>query len=115
MRFAFLVSGAFGFFLVLAVGLGSGRDLEPVLRDAAVACLLSAFVGRWFWRGLEIAFARTLPERRAALEAAEAEAAAPAPAPATPPRAGASSTPSAKTVPSAPKPASPALAGGPRR
>ena len=75
MRFAFLFSGAFGFVLVGAVGLGSGRDLEPVLRDAALACLAFAFVGRWFWRGLEKAFARALADRHAA---ARADAASPA-------------------------------------
>lgn len=77
MRFAFLFSGAFGFFLVGGVGLASGRDFEPLLRDAAIACLLCAFVGRWFWSGLERAFAHTLAERRAEAEAAEASAPAP--------------------------------------
>lgn len=73
MRFAFLLSGAAGFALVVLVGLGSGRDIDPVLRDAAVACVLCGFVGRWFWRGLESAFVQTLAARRAAAEAAEAE------------------------------------------
>lgn len=84
MRFAFLLSGAFGFLLVTAVGLGSGRVLDLVLRDAAVACLLSAFVGRWFWTGLESAFAQTLAARHAEAEAAEAAAAAATPAPPPP-------------------------------
>jgi len=113
MRFAFLLSGAFGFFLVAAVGLGSGRDLEPVLRDAAVACLLAAFVGRWFWQGLETAFARTLADRHAALEAAEAEAAASAAAaPAPSPRVSAAP---AKPASPAPKSPAPALSGAARR
>lgn len=87
MRFAFLFSGVFGFLLVGGVGLASGRDFEPLLRDAAIACLLCGFVGRWFWSGLERAFALTLAQRRAEAEAAEASAAAPAaPPPASPPR-----------------------------
>lgn len=95
MRFAFLFSGACGFFLVVGVGLASGRDVEPLLRDGALACLLCALVGRWFWSGLEQAFARTLAARRAEAEAAEA-AAAPAPA----------SNPPAKTAnPARPVPA----------
>ena len=109
MRFAFLISGAFGFFLVGGVGLASGRDFEPLLRDAALACLLCAFVGRWFWSGLEQAFAHTLAARRAEAEAAEAAATAPAPA----------ATPPAKTAaPARPVPAAvpvPASASVPRR
>ena len=120
MKFAFLLSGALGFFLVSVVGLGSGRDLEPVLRDAALACLVCAFVGRWFWSALETAFARALAERRAAAEAAEAaeiaaQAAAPspasAPAGARPPAA----VPAKAATPSQPKSAAAPLAGAARR
>ena len=81
MRFAFLVSGVFGFLLVGAVGLASGRDFEPVLRDAALACLVFAFVGRWFWRALENAFAQSLAARHAAARAEPGPSAAVAPAP----------------------------------
>lgn len=108
MRFAFLLSGAFGFFLVAAVGLASGRDIELVLRDAAVSCLLCAFVGRWFWHGLETAFAHTLAANRDAAEAA-AE-----PPPATP---AVATAPAAKPAPPAKPPASPvpSLSGARRR
>ncbi len=111
MRFAFLISGIAGCLLVGLVGLASGRDFEPVLRDAALACLVCAFVGRWFWGGLERAFAETLAVRRAAAEAAEAaeqEAAARAvPAVSAAPRAAASA---AKVSPSNPALSSPPAA-----
>ena len=83
MRFAFLLSGAFGFLLVLAVGLASDRALDLVLRDAALGCLATAWLGRWFWRRLDHAFALTLAARRASAEATppgETTPAAPAPA-----------------------------------
>lgn len=108
MKFAFLLSGVGGFLLVAMVGLASGRGFEPVLRDAALACLACGFVGRWFWLGLERAFAATLAERRAAEAAAEeaaANAAAPAVAP-TPARPAAGSR--------IPAPASPPVPGAPR-
>lgn len=112
MRFAFLLSGAGGFCLVVIVGLASDRDIDPVLRDASIACLLCAFVGRWFWQGLESAFARTLADRRAAAEAAEAEA---QPAPAGVPAAAARAATSAAkpTVPA--RPPAPAAAAPSRR
>jgi hypothetical protein len=74
MRFAFFLSGACGFALVALVGLAAERQIDGVLRDAALGCLLAAYVGRWFWHGLETAFAETLFARRAAAEEAEAEA-----------------------------------------
>jgi hypothetical protein len=82
MKFAFLLSGAFGFVLVTAVGLASDRALDLVLRDAALACLATAWLGRWFWRRLDEAFALTLAARRAAARARDAAQPAQAPAPA---------------------------------
>jgi len=127
MKFAFLFSGAFGFLLVTAVGLASGRLLDLVLRDAAVACLLAAIVGRWFWTGLEKAFAQTLATRRAEAEAAEEaaeaavaaaaaasrrpQAASPSATPAS--KTPASAAPAAKAPPAAPKPAAPPPAATP--
>lgn len=85
MKYAVLCFGAAGFAIVAATGLAHGRALDLVLRDAALACLLTAWVGRWFWTVLESAFAQTLAARRAAaLAAEEAEAAAQATANKTP-------------------------------
>lgn len=84
MRFAFLVSGVAGFLLVAVTGLSAGRALDLVLRDAALACLAAALVGRWFWRGLDRAFAQVLAARRAEAEAAEAAPASPSPVPSDP-------------------------------
>lgn len=87
MKFAFLFSGALGFALVGGVGFVSGRDLDLVLRDAALGCLATAWLGAWFWRRLDHAFAQTLAARQAAQAAlaAQEEAAqspaAPAPSP----------------------------------
>jgi hypothetical protein len=94
MRFAFLVSGAFGFLLVGAVGLASGRDFEPVLRDAALACLAFAFVGRWFWGALEKAFAQSLAAHHAAARVESGAPAASAAAVAAPAHAASSAAPS---------------------
>jgi len=77
MRFAFLCFGAVGFALVAITGYSADRPIDLVLRDAAVACLVTALVGRWFWRVLDSAFAETVAARRAAAAAAaEAEEAA---------------------------------------
>lgn len=97
MKYVVLSSGAFGFLLVAVAGFTAERPVDLVLRDAALACLATAFLGRWFWGVLDRAFAETVATRRAAAEAAElaAEAAeakkkdkaASTPAPATPPAA----------------------------
>jgi divalent metal cation (Fe/Co/Zn/Cd) transporter len=49
MKFVFLVGGFAGFLLATIAGLSAGRTAELVLRDAAIACLISAFVFRAFW------------------------------------------------------------------
>ena len=72
MRYVFLFSGVCGFVLVAAVGYYAERPFDLVLRDAALACLGSALVGRWFWSVLDRAFAATLEVRRAAVAAAQA-------------------------------------------
>ncbi len=101
MRFVILLFGAAGFSLVVLTGALAGRPADLVLRDAALGCLGSAFVGRWFWQVVRGAFAATLATRRedqlAAEEKAAAAAAPPAPA----------ATPSRPAVParSAPAPA----------
>ncbi len=100
MKFAVLSFGAAGFFIVALTGLASGRAPDLVLRDGALACLLTAWVGRWFWRNLETAFAQTLDARRAAAQAAEEAEAAAAQAP-TPAPAAKSAAPRPSTVPAA--------------
>ncbi|MFA6286563.1 MAG: hypothetical protein WC661_04195 [Opitutaceae bacterium] len=87
MRFAFLISGILGFALVAIAGYSADRQSDLVLRDAAVACLVTGITGRWFWSVLDRAFAETMTARRAAADAeAEAQSAAPAKgAPSTPP------------------------------
>ena len=72
MRYVFLFSGVCGFVLVAAVGLSAERPFDLVLRDAALACLGCALVGRWFWSVLDRAFAATVEVRRAAAAAAAA-------------------------------------------
>jgi hypothetical protein len=72
MRYVFLFSGVCGFVLVAGVGYFAERPFDLVLRDAALACLASALVGRWFWSVLDRAFASTMEVRRAAAEAAHA-------------------------------------------
>ena len=72
MKYAFLFSGVCGFVLVAGVGYYADRQFDLVLRDAALACLGSALVGRWFWSVLDRAFAATMEVRRAAAEAAHA-------------------------------------------
>lgn len=69
MRYVFLFSGACGFLLVAAVGFSAERSFDLVLRDAAIGCLVSALVGRWFWSVMDSAFAATVAVRRAAAEA----------------------------------------------
>jgi hypothetical protein len=71
MKYAVLSSGAFGFVVVAVAGFTAERPADLVLRDAALACLATAFLGRWFWGVLDRAFAETVTARRAAAEAAE--------------------------------------------
>jgi hypothetical protein len=102
MKFALLVSGAVGFAVVAATGVAADRQPDLILRDAALGCLAMAFIGRWFWRVVEGAFAETMNARRAAAEAAEAEAAAAKPAASTPPAKTPSTRPATAPVPTGP-------------
>jgi thiamine monophosphate synthase len=72
MKYFVLGAGALGFAVVAIAGYTAERLPDLVLRDAALACLVTAFVGRWFWSVLERAFADTVAVRRAIAEAAEA-------------------------------------------
>jgi pyruvate/2-oxoglutarate dehydrogenase complex dihydrolipoamide acyltransferase (E2) component len=110
MKFAFLLSGAVGFAIVALTGYNAGRQPDLVLRDAALACLGMAILGRWFWGIVDRSFAHALHARIAAEQAAEAaaaEAAAEAKARAAnpPPASTAKSSPAATRPAPAPAPA----------
>jgi hypothetical protein len=106
VKFAFLISGAIGFALAALAGLSAGRPVDLVLRDAAVACLVTALAGRWFWQVVDRAFSETVQARKAAAEAAAAAAEAAAAAPPAP--ASTAKTSSVRPAVPAVKPASPA-------
>jgi hypothetical protein len=72
MKYVFLFSGVCGCVIVAAVGYHAERPFDLVLRDAALACLACAILGRWFWSVMDRAFAATLEMHRAAAAAAAA-------------------------------------------
>jgi len=72
MKYFVLGAGALGFAAVAIAGFTADRLPDLVVRDAALACLATALIGRWFWGVLDRAFADTVAARRAAAEAAEA-------------------------------------------
>ncbi|MEN9841861.1 MAG: hypothetical protein RL376_1661 [Verrucomicrobiota bacterium] len=100
MKFAFLISGVVGFVLTALAGFSADRPVDLVLRDAAVACLITALAGRWFWQVVDRAFSETVLARKAAAEAAAAAAEAAAAAPPAP-------APAAATKPSSARPTAP--------
>ncbi|MDX2111963.1 MAG: hypothetical protein SFY80_17175 [Verrucomicrobiota bacterium] len=65
MKYAFLFGGFTGFSLTLLVSWASGRTAEKAFVDAAIACLLSAYVFRWMWSIVISSFRQTLNERKA--------------------------------------------------
>lgn len=100
MRFAFLISGALGFAIVAITGYNAEREPDLILRDAALACLGMAMLGRWFWGIVDRSFAHAMHARIAADRAAQEAAAAQNP-----------SSPTAKASLASPRPApAPALA-----
>ena len=77
MRTIMLWGGFAGFFLAAAAGLAAEKPLDLILRDAAIACLIGAWLLRWWWTRLECALTETMEIRRRLAEAeAEAEQAA---------------------------------------
>ncbi len=107
MKFAFLISGAIGFALAALAGFSADRPVDLVLRDAAVACLITALAGRWFWQVVDRAFSETVVARKAAAEAAAAAAEAAASAPPAP-AAGAKSPSARPPAPASKSAATPA-------
>lgn len=84
MRTIFLFGGFVGFLLSAAAGFWAGRAFDLVLRDAAIGCLVGAFLFRWLWSVFVRVLSQAVQAKRAAeaaaTEAAEkAAAAAPAP------------------------------------
>lgn len=74
MRFVFLMFGASGFLLATLAGFHAGRQPDLVLRDAAVVCLATALMGRWFWGAVDRAATEAAGiRRRAAIAAAATE------------------------------------------
>jgi hypothetical protein len=77
MRSIFLLGGFLGFSLVAVTGWLSDREIDNILRDAALGALACAFLLRWFWGMWVKAIVHAVKTKREALEAAaEAEAAA---------------------------------------
>jgi hypothetical protein len=77
MRSIFFLGGFIGFSLVALTGWLSDRQVDLVLRDAAIGALASAMLFRWFWGMWVKAIVHMVEAKRAAAKAAaEAEAAA---------------------------------------
>ena len=77
MRTVMLWGGSAGFFLAAASGLSADKQLDVILRDAAIACLVGGWLLRWWWSQLERALTETMEIRRVRAEQeAEAEQAA---------------------------------------
>lgn len=77
MRSIFLFGGFVGFTLVAVTGWLCDRQVDLVLRDAALGALACAMLFRWFWSMWVQAIVHMVEKKRAeAAAAAEAEAAA---------------------------------------
>ena len=63
MRYAFFLGGFAGFVVTAVAGFLADRPSEAVFRDAAIGCLVVAFLFRWFWSILVKAFIETVQER----------------------------------------------------
>ncbi|HLP03256.1 MAG TPA: hypothetical protein VK163_14620 [Opitutaceae bacterium] len=64
MRYAFFIGGFIGFTLTAATGFLSDRPGEIVFRDAAISCVVAAFLFRWFWSVVVKAFVEAAHQRR---------------------------------------------------
>ena len=70
MKFVFLAGGFAGFVLVAAASYFAGHAADRVLLDAAVGCLSSALLFRWFWTVLVRGIRETILQRHAVASAA---------------------------------------------
>jgi len=85
MRYAFFLGGLVGFMLTALAGFLADRPGEIVFRDAAISCLVAAFLFRWFWSVVVKAFIEAAHQRRQqSAESAKAAAEGSAPAPGSP-------------------------------
>lgn len=64
MRYAFLTGGFIGFALTALAGFLADRPGEIVFRDAAISCVVAAFLFRWFWSVVVKAFVEAAHQRR---------------------------------------------------
>lgn len=72
MRNIFLLGGCCGFLLAGATGWGAGHAPDRLLLDAAVGCVIGAFLFRWFWTVLIRGIRETILERQRANSAPSA-------------------------------------------
>lgn len=64
MRWIFLLGGFIGFLLAFSAGLIAGRTPALLFRDSAIACVIGAFLMRWFWSVLMTGVADTAVDKR---------------------------------------------------
>jgi hypothetical protein len=76
MRFIFLIGGFVGFLLVSVTGVMADRNIDLVLRDAAIAALAGALLFRWFWAIFVKLLSQAVRSKRETRQAAEDAAAA---------------------------------------
>ena len=85
MRYAFFIGGFVGFTLVAVAGFLAERPGEIVFRDAALSCVVAAFLFRWFWSVVVKAFIEAAHLRRQqAAQSAKAGGEEASPEPGTP-------------------------------
>lgn len=73
MRYAFFLGGFIGFLLTALAGFLADRPSEIVFRDAAISCVVAAFLFRWFWSVVVKAFIEAAHQhRQTATESAKA-------------------------------------------
>ncbi|MBK8475543.1 MAG: hypothetical protein IPL39_04325 [Opitutaceae bacterium] len=64
MRYAFFLGGLVGFMLTALAGFLAERPGEIVFRDAAISCVVAAFLFRWFWSVVVKAFIEAAHQHR---------------------------------------------------
>lgn len=64
MRYAFFLGGLIGFMLTALAGFLAERPGEIVFRDAAISCVVAAFLFRWFWSVVVKAFIEAAHQHR---------------------------------------------------
>jgi len=77
MRYAFFIGGFAGFLLAALAGFLTDRPGEIVIRDAAISCLVAAFLFRWFWSVIIKAFVEAAHLRRREIAAQKQSAKTP--------------------------------------